>query len=279
MLPSSPCLLYVTCVPKLWNDDHRPRHVAEACRASLERLQLDYLDLYLVHWPAAWRKGTLGCPDDGVSMEETWRAMETLVDQGLVRAIGVSNFGPERLSRLLSTARIAPVCNQIELHPSLQQQGLVDLCQSKGVAVTAWSPLAKGKSATSQAGDTVSALAKQRGISPSSLVLLWHLSRGVIAIPRSSNPAHIQENCDVWRRATAAGAGGLGPGVGPLALLSSEELALMRGLDRGARLTFDFVGVFEETKWPWPWVGTLLCAVARVIWAVLPNWLDFRMPK
>lgn len=130
---------------KVWNDDHRPDMVASACRASLARLQLSYLDLYLVHWPVHWRKGTIGCPDSGVTMAETWEAMERLVDEGLVREIGVSNFGPKKLGELLQTCRIRPVVNQVELHPQLQQPALVKFCQDNKVTVTAWSPLFKGK--------------------------------------------------------------------------------------------------------------------------------------
>ena len=293
--------LFVTS--KLWNDDHQPAHVAAACRSSLERLGLGYLDLYLVHWPVSWRKGTLGCPDSGVTLEETWRAMEKLVDEGLVRAIGVSNFGERRLSQLLALARIKPACNQIELHPRLQQPSLVKFCQRSGVVVVAWSPLAKGGPLAS-AGPAIEAMAEQRGLTPTQLTLLWHLSRGVVPIPRSSNPGHIRENFDVWKRATsqdsptagrqgepgprkrvltrgtgAAGRGCAGVGGGGLALLTGGELADFAALNTGTRLVRDFVGIFEDTSWPWSLVGSILVFFARVVWAIIPNRLDFKMPK
>ncbi len=97
--------LFVTS--KCWNDDHRPEHVRQACLRSLNDLQLEYLDMYLVHWPVAWRKGTLGCADDGVCMLETWRAMEALVDDGLVRSIGVSNFGMRALGQVRDSSSTA----------------------------------------------------------------------------------------------------------------------------------------------------------------------------
>ena len=105
-------------VSKLWNDDHAPEDVAAACRRSLSDLQLDYLDLYLVHWPLDWRKGTVLCPGN-TPMIECWRAMEKLVDEGLVRAIGVSNFDESQLRELVDNVdvRLKPAVNQVELHP------------------------------------------------------------------------------------------------------------------------------------------------------------------
>lgn len=305
---------------KVWNDDHRPEHVAAACRASLARLQLSYLDLYLVHWPAAWRKGTIGCPDHEVDLMDTWRAMELLVDQGLVRHIGVSNFGEQRLTRLLNEARILPRCNQIEIHLQHQQCDLVKFCQKNGIVVTAWSPLAKGGLVNDH--PVVAAIAARRGISTSQLVLLWHFSRGVVAIPKSSNPEHIRDNLAVWKRAVARPSGGGGgddergggvasdiqsgslkkrnqgdgdsdKGRGAHALVSSGwnedensvllsgvELDAIRELDSGKRLIFDFVGVFETTKW-WPWhlVGSALCFLARIFWALCPFRIDLKFPR
>jgi alcohol dehydrogenase (NADP+) len=271
--------LFVTS--KLWNDDHRPEHVEPACRGSLSRLGLDYIDLYLIHWPCHWRKGTLGCPDYEVDMVVTWKAMESLVRKGLVKYIGVSNFGEELLTKIMKNAEIKPVCNQIELHPRLQQQRLVDFCQRNNIIVTAWSPLAKGSyGSITDNNNIVAQAALKRSISSSELVLLWHLTRNIVAIPRSSNLMHMKDNLNVLKRSSTNNNNGSGRGGGEinLALLSPEEMKAMSELDKGARLTFDFVGAFEETQFPWTWVGKVLYFAARMIWAVLPNRLDFKMP-
>lgn len=223
-------------------------------------------------------------------MVDTWKAMECLVKKGLVKHIGVSNFGEQLLERILANAEIKPVCNQIELHPRLQQERLVRYCQQNNIIVTAWSPLAKGSygSITDDSGILATA-AKKRNISASELVLLWHLSRNVVAIPRSSNLLHMKDNLNVLKRSiefeSLPQKGGqqkndknIIDNYNRLDLLSSEELKAMATLDKHARLTFDFVGAFEETKFPWTWIGKALYFAARLVWFVLPNRLDFKMP-
>jgi len=233
---------------KLWNDDHRPEHVEAACRRTLGDLQLDYLDLYLVHWPMAWRKGTVMVPDD-VPAVATWRAMEALVDAGLVRHIGVSNFDETRLRDLLPHATKPVYCNQVEMHPFLQQPSLVEFCQSRGIRVVAWSPLAKF-SAIERCSE-LQALARAKGRSVTQVVLRWHLQRAVHAIPRSGNAEHIAANAR----------------LGDFAL-DASEMARMASLDRRERIVPDFAGVFADTSvFPWRLIATALTWLARVVFA------------
>jgi len=265
---------------------------------------MDYLDLYLIHWPCHWKKGTFGCPDYNINIINTWKSMEKLVKIGLVKNIGVSNFGKELLNYLILNCKIKPCCNQIEIHPKLQQEDLVKFCQCNEIMVTAWSPLAKGgldevfnetinsnnkinNNNNSNNNEIIISAAKKRNLSVSEFVLLWHLSRNIIAIPRSSNLLHMNDNLNVLKRSQSP----QGKHVkvshvkeekvyNKLDLLTSEELNAFSSLDRATRLTFDFVGVFEETpRFPWSWIGKSLYFIASVIWMFLPNRLDFKMPS
>ena len=121
---------------KIWNDDKHPANVLPACRRSLDLLGIDYVDLYLIHWPAQFKKGTFGAKDSSFTLKDTWRAMEALVENGLVKSIGVSNFGVKLIEELCAFAKVMPVVNQIEVHPQLQQERLVKYCKSKGILVT-----------------------------------------------------------------------------------------------------------------------------------------------
>ena len=121
---------------KIWNDDKHPANVEQACRRSLDLLGMDYLDLYLIHWPAQFKKGTFGAKDTSFTLNDTWKAMEALVDSGLVRSIGVSNFGIKQMEQIRSTCTYPPVVNQIEVHPQLQQERLVSYCKDQGILVT-----------------------------------------------------------------------------------------------------------------------------------------------
>ena len=114
---------------KLWNDRRKANDVRDGCLQSLQDLNLSHLDLYLIHWPVVWKRGTLMQPDNSASIAECWRAMEQLVEDGLVKAIGVSNFTEKELRELLKTAKIKPAVNQIEVHPRLPQDELVAYCQ------------------------------------------------------------------------------------------------------------------------------------------------------
>ena len=164
---------------------------AEALRESLDLLDLEYVDLYLVHWPV-----------DGVT-DDVWPAFEGFVDSGLARAVGVSNYGPDRLGRLLEGARIKPSVNQVEFHPWIDQADLLDLCRREGVAFEAYSPLAQGR----RVGDpTVREIAEEHGRTSAQVLIRWCLQQGVVTIPKSSRRERIVENADVFGWALSAGA-------------------------------------------------------------------------
>ncbi|MCP9834229.1 aldo/keto reductase [Cyanobium sp. Aljojuca 7A6] len=214
---------------KLWNNAHAPEDVAPALQRTLADLQLEQLDLYLIHWPVAFRPGVLmpESAEDLVSLETlpiaaTWAAMEVAVDGGLCRHIGVSNFGMATLYSLLGQARIRPAMNQVELHPYLQQKGLFAFCEAHGVHLTGYSPLGTPGFASGQPvlleDPTITAIATQRGLTPAQVVLRWALQRGTAVIPKSVSPARLAENL-------AAAEGELAP----------EDMEAIAGLDRSHR--------------------------------------------
>jgi len=169
---------------KLWNDEQGYERTLNAFEASLARLGLDYVDLYLIHWPQPMRNKYV----------ETWQAFEKIYRGGKARAIGVSNFGPAHLERLLATANVVPSINQIELNPQFQQTALCAFDRAHGIATQSWSPLARGDFSD----PVVEALARKHGKTPAQIVLRWHIERGLIAIPRSSHPARIRENIAIF---------------------------------------------------------------------------------
>lgn len=195
---------------KLWNDRHAPDDVEEACQKTLSDLKLEYLDLYLVHWPVAMKKGVAfpQSADDMVSLEEipitaTWGAMEALADKGLCRHIGVSNFSAAKVRSLCESAKRKPEANQVEMHPYLQQSELVATCKELGVAVTAYSPLGSNDrpDVIKLADDpillqdtAIGEIAKNRGATPAQVLISWSIHRGVSVIPKSVNPGRIKEN-------------------------------------------------------------------------------------
>ncbi len=195
---------------KLWNDAHAPEDVQPALESTLEDLQLETIDLYLMHWPVALKPDTSmpQSPDDLVSLDEqplaeTWAAMEELVDDGLARHIGVSNFNIPKLQSLLEAGRIAPEMNQIELHPYLPQTEMVSFARENDVPLTAYSPLgSKDRPEGMKADDepilledpTIVEIAERHDATPAQVLIRWAIERGTAVIPKSVNAGRIKEN-------------------------------------------------------------------------------------
>ncbi|POH73029.1 aldo/keto reductase [Arthrobacter glacialis] len=174
--------LFVTS--KAWIADLGLEATLAAFDVSLAKLGLDYLDLYLIHWPAPATELYL----------ESWKALEQLLAAGKVRAIGVSNFLPEHLEKIIALGGTVPAVNQIELHPALQQQDIAAFNTANGIATEAWSPLAQGAVLSDPA---VVAIAVAHGCTPAQVILRWHLQQGRVIIPKSVTPARIAENLDI----------------------------------------------------------------------------------
>ena len=195
---------------KLWNDSHASEHVRPALETSLKKLQLDYLDLYLIHWPVALRYGIElpRGPEDfrplsEVPLESTWEAMLKVSEQGLARDVGVSNFSKRKIEQVRDATGQTPAVNQIELHPYLQQDALVAACKDAGIAVTAYSPLGSPDSAAMMGRDddilltehpTIMQIAESHGATSGQVLIAWALARGTSVIPKSVNPERIAEN-------------------------------------------------------------------------------------
>ena len=170
---------------KLWNDRQGRDNTLRAFDASLKRLGLEYVDLYLIHWPAP-RKGLF---------VETWKTFIELKEQGRVRSIGVSNFYPEHLEKIIAETGVTPVLNQVELHPAFQQSELRKVHKRLGIATECWSPLGQG---TLLKNPAIEGIARKHGRSPAQIIIRWHLENGFIVIPKSSNPVRIDENFNVF---------------------------------------------------------------------------------
>ena len=199
--------LFVTT--KLRNGDQGYDSTLAAFEASRSALGLDYVDLYLIHWPY---------PSKGLYVE-TWRAFEKLYADGLIRAIGVSNVLPEHLGTLLASAEVVPAVNQIEVHPTFQQVSVAADSRAAGIAVEAYSPLGRGADLEAEAVVTI---AQERGVTPAQVVLRWHVQNGNVVIPKSTNPERIASNVDVFGFE-----------------LSPEEMAAVSALESGQRTAPD----------------------------------------
>lgn len=195
--------LFVTT--KVWNDAHGYEATLAAFEESRQKLGLDYIDLYLIHWP---------CPDFN-SFIETYKALEHLYKTKQVRAIGVCNFHQSHLEQLLEECEIVPVVNQVERNPYFQQEELASYCRSKGIALQAWAPLMKGKVLDDP---ILKELGARYNKTPAQITLRWHLQTGWIAIPKSITESRIQENFEIFDFT-----------------LTDEELEDIAKLDRGAR--------------------------------------------
>ncbi|MGW0683802.1 aldo/keto reductase [Streptomyces sp. NPDC002754] len=192
---------------KLWNTEQGRDNALRAFDASLERLGMDYVDLYLIHWPVPSRDKYV----------ETWQAFEEILAGGRARAIGVSNFLPEHLDRLAAETSVGPAVNQIELHPRLQQSELRAYDAEHGIATEAWSPLGRGNGVLDD--EIVTALARKHERSPAQIVLRWHLQLGNVVIPKSVTPARVRENIAVFDFELAA-----------------DDMAALAGLETGERV-------------------------------------------
>ena len=176
---------------KLWRENLGYEATKKEFEKSLTRLDLEYIDLYLIHWPANaknydnWQK----------TNADTWRAMEELQAEGKIKSIGVSNFFQEHLEALFETAKVIPAVNQIEFHPGYWQQELVSYCKKQNITLEAWSPLARGKVFENE---VLEEIAKAHNKSVSQVCLRWIIQHEVIAIPKSTNPERIQENIELF---------------------------------------------------------------------------------
>ncbi|HOK82521.1 MAG: aldo/keto reductase [Clostridiales bacterium] len=176
---------------KLWNTDQGKDRALKAFELSLKKLKTGYLDLYLIHWPVAYDyKKTY--PKE---MIESWHVLETLYKEGRVKAIGVSNFLPHHMEDLLKEAEIAPMVNQIELHPGCVQTEAVDFCRQKGIVLEAWSPLCKARVFDNP---TLLRIAAAHGKTPAQVLVRWSLQMGFVPLPKSVTPSRIIENAAVF---------------------------------------------------------------------------------
>lgn len=180
--------LFITS--KVWNTDRGYDSTLRACEKSLNNLGMDYLDLYLIHWPA----NTLQFGDKAASINlDTWKAMERLVDEGLVRSIGLSNFYPNHLAPIIANANIAPVVDQIEYHPGLLQKETIDICRKNSILVEAWSPLGRGKLLEDP---VLVEIAARHGKTTAHVIISWCIQNGVLPLVKSTHAARIRENLD-----------------------------------------------------------------------------------
>ncbi|WP_316572448.1 aldo/keto reductase [Neobacillus sp. YIM B06451] len=192
---------------KVWNSDQGYDSTLKAFETSLEKLRLEYIDLYLIHWPV---KG---------KYIETWRALERIYEEGQVRSIGVSNFNIHHLEDVMGQSSLKPAVNQVELHPALAQKELREFCEKNDILVQAWSPLARGRIL---ADPVLTALAEKNKKTPAQVILRWHLQNGIAVIPKSITPARLKENADIFDFE-----------------LSTEDMELINSLDVGTRFGAD----------------------------------------
>lgn len=169
---------------KVWHTHLRYENVIKACNKTLKDLKTDYLDLYLIHWP-----------NNAVPVDETFRAFEHLVEEGKVKSCGVSNFTINHLKEALNATKLQLTVNQVEFHPALYQQELLAFCQNKGLVLTAYSPLGKGRVIRDH---TIKKLAAKYNKTPAQICLRWGLQKGVVVIPKSGSEIHLKENLEIF---------------------------------------------------------------------------------
>ncbi|MFV0430698.1 MAG: aldo/keto reductase [Alphaproteobacteria bacterium] len=191
---------------KVWNSEQGAKTTKAALDESLKRLDLDYVDLFLIHWP---------CPKKGLYVE-TWKTLIEAKEQGKLRSIGVSNFNPEHIQKLIDETGVIPVLNQIEVHPYFQQNELRKALKSLGVKTQAWSPLGQGQVLSDE---TIATIAKKHGKTAAQVIIRWHMQLDNIAIPKSITPSRIEENFDIFSFE-----------------LTAQDMAQIASLDKGLRL-------------------------------------------
>lgn len=194
---------------KVWNEDQRQNKVREAFEESLRKLDTNYIDLYLIHWPVVDK------------IQETWKVLEGLYKDGLVKAIGVSNFKDHHLETLKEISTISPAINQVELHPFFNQQSILDYCKKEGIQLEAWSPLGASKTDLLKEPLLVK-LSEKYDKSPAQIVLRWNFQRDVVIIPKSSNKERLVQNMNIFDFN-----------------LTEDDMNQINSLDKGLRLGSD----------------------------------------
>lgn len=202
-------------VNKVWNSDQGYEKTLQAFQKSIKNLKTDYLDSYLIHWPQTLNK-------------ETWKALEKLSKEGYVRAIGVSNFTVNHLKRLIEAAEILPSINQIEFHPRLVQNELMEFCKEHKIQIESWSPLMRGRVFQIP---LLQELSKKYGKTISQIVLRWDLQMGVVTIPKSTTISRIKENADIFKFE-----------------ITEDDMDKIRKLDDGFRIGMNPDIVYEDPK-------------------------------
>jgi len=223
---------HIFITSKLWNSCRKPEEVEPVYQETLKNLGIESCDLYLMHWPMAFKSGGEKMPMDDnnkivpgdTPIKDSWQAMEKLYEEGKVKAIGVSNFNIDQMKELLSYAKVVPAMNQIENHVYLQQKELVDFCQSKGINITSYSPLGSpgwtgDRFPAPLKDETVGEIAKAHNVAPAQVLLRYNIQRGFVVIPKSVTPSRIEENikCLSFK-------------------LTDEEMQKLAALDKGTQV-------------------------------------------